>query len=84
MARHGLDELMIVNPGSPASTEALTLRGSGAVCRVRKVEADAGSRSAERLFLGADGIVYRIDHAPRGRPCRYFFGADGTLFETDR
>jgi hypothetical protein len=71
----GLDELIIVNPGSPPSP-----------------------RTATSWLLGADGGLYRIDHAATSRRAdrspteaalgdaehvpRYFLGDDGILYET--
>ena len=84
MKSQTLDELMIVNPGSPAATEMVRLgaRPSGSCGRCQC--ACRQPTVTRRLFLGSDGIVYQVDRAHvRGRR-RYVRAADGTLYETDR
>lgn len=71
----GLDELMIVNPGSPPASA--TAPGSS-----------RGSRDARRYFLGGDGTLYElrghgatglggIDEGAGG----FFLGDDGMLYQ---
>ena len=79
MKRAGLDELMIVNPGSPAAIEAVRLGADGRLRRVPGVPPARGP-----FFLDADGIVYQAEGARADGRGRYFLGADGTLYETDR
>ena len=66
----GLDELIIVNPGSPPGD---TTHG----------------KPAQTWFLGADGGLYRLDHAVNdgalgnAEPVpRFFLGDDGIVYET--
>jgi len=71
--RTGLDELMIVNPGSPASTRAVVLRRPPSADQPPQATADvqpaghqrgkgakARSRARGRFFLGADGALYEV------------------------
>ena len=68
--RQGLDELMIVNPGSPGAIRAVTLRGiARAVDAPEAIEADGHSRERSatpsarrrrRVFLGSDGALYEV------------------------
>jgi hypothetical protein len=76
----GLDELMIVNPGRPGARVAF-LAAHGRLVPVRGLGAPA------RLFLAADGSLYRL-HGLGSNECaeppRYFLGEDGTLYEVLR
>ncbi len=73
--RHGLDELMIVNPGTPGAIRAVTLRGvARAVDAPEAIEADGHSRERSatpiarrrrRLFLGSDGTLYEVIESDR-------------------
>jgi hypothetical protein len=67
----GLDELIIVNPGSPPFDSA------------------HGKPAETSWFLGADGGLYRLDHALHDAALgsaepvpRFFLGDDGILYET--
>lgn len=71
----GLDELMIVNPGTPPSTAA----PSGTRNR---------SRNGRRYFLGGDGTLYELrDHGGGGlggideAAGGFFLGDDGVLYQ---
>jgi len=84
MKSHTLDELMIVNPGSPAAIEMVRLRarptGSCGRCRC----ACRQPTVTRQLFLGSDGIVYQVDRTHVRGLGRHYRAADGTLYETDR
>lgn len=65
----GLDELIIVNPGSPPTTTSWFLGADGGVYRLGPPAARGGDRSLDettlgdaepvpRFFLGDDGILY--------------------------
>jgi hypothetical protein len=84
MERPGLDELMIVNPGAPATTEALCLKESGMVRRLHGPCCCSAPRRREQLFLCSDGIVYQVGEPGPGSLGRHFLGADGTVYEVDR
>ena len=60
MKSRTLDELMIVNPGWPAETRTMRLRVERTpVPRGAKARVDPNG--VGRLFLGSDGIVYRVE-----------------------
>jgi len=68
----GLDELIIVNPGSPAPETSWFLGADGGLYRI-------GGRTASR---GGDPA---LDEAALGEPepvPRFFLGDDGILYET--
>lgn len=67
--RPGLDELMIVNPGSPGAIRAVTLRGiARAVDPPEALATDRHGpgpnaprpRRRRRVFLGSDGALYEV------------------------
>jgi len=71
----GLDELMIVNPGTPPER----------ACRARNRGADYGGH---RYFLGEDGTLYALrGDAPtglgstHGGGVTFFLGDDGMLYQ---
>ena len=82
MKSQTLDELMIVNPGSPAALEMVRLPGTGSrrhcSCACRKPAV------TRRLFLGSDGIVYQVDRPNVRGLGRQYLAADGTLYAIDR
>ena len=70
--RPGLDELMIVNPGTPDALQTVRLRRSRPV---EPIPAASGDIQSERPGCGSCGRA-----APRARS-RFFLGADGALYE---
>jgi hypothetical protein len=81
MKSHTLDELMIVNPGSPAAIEMLHVRSGGLRGRCRCA---CRQPVTPRLFLGSDGIVYQVDRTNVRGLGRHYLAADGTLYAVDR
>ena len=81
----GLDELMIVNPGSPGARAACL----GADGRLYQVQ---GLGEPGRFFLGADGTLYQVQgfglnglgEDQGGELGRLFLGEDGTLYQVAR
>lgn len=58
----GLDELMIVNPGSP-DREALFLGEDGVLYQVQGLDQEdelRGLRGLGQFFLGEDGTLYQV------------------------
>ena len=84
----GLDELMIVNPGSPG-TEGLFLGEDGTLYQVQGLGEEAESPGTGEFFLGEDGTLYQVQgegadglgEAEAHELGRYFLGEDGTLYE---
>jgi hypothetical protein len=68
----GLDELIIVNPGSPPATASWFLGDDGGVYRLdRSTPSRRGDRSLDETTLG------QAEPVPR-----FFLGDDGILYET--
>jgi hypothetical protein len=68
----GLDELIIVNPGSPGTTTSWFLGADGGVYRLGPLDPTrSGDRSLDETALG------QAEPVPR-----YFLGDDGILYET--
>ena len=68
----GLDELIIVNPGSPAPETSWFLGADGGVYRLcRPAASRRGDRSRDEAALG------ETEPVPR-----FFLGDDGILYET--
>jgi hypothetical protein len=97
--RLGLDELMIVNPGSFRAGACL-LGGDGALDEVHGLERRDRAPEVRRFFLGGDGTLYEAQPLPPNRaigaatcrlgdeqagiPGRFFLGEDGTVYEVMR
>lgn len=62
----GLDELMIVNPGS-GRVDGLLLGEDGAAYRVEGLAEQDETRGLGRFFLGEDGTLYRAEELRHGR-----------------
>ncbi|WKJ92499.1 hypothetical protein QZJ86_10245 [Methylomonas montana] len=93
----GLDELMIVNPGT-LGARSLFLGEDGVVYQLQGY-AEAGATSeVERFYLGENGRLYQADVAEGDNPTgigvpeaatdtdkqmtgRFFLGEDGRLYE---
>ena len=69
--RRPMDELMIVNPGSPGALDALAAPSRRPGARQGSREHTAG-RQEDRDPAGLSG---------RRPPGRFFLGSDGTLYE---
>jgi hypothetical protein len=93
----GLDELMIVNPGS-SGTEGLFMGEDGTLYQVQGLGKEAELQGTGECFLGEDGTLYQVQglssndtagetaidglgEAERGKLGRYFLGEDGKLYE---
>lgn len=79
----GLDELMIVNPGTPGA-DALFLGEDGALYQVQGLGEEAEPQGTGEFFLGEDGTLYQrqgLGDAEGGEPGRFFLGEEGTLYE---
>lgn len=70
--RTGLDELMIVNPGSPGTARTVILR--------RRPTADQVSRASSDIQWESQGYE-RVGGDRRRARGRFFLGADGALYE---
>ncbi len=96
----GLDELMIVNPGSPG-TEAHFLGEDRILYQVQGLGEDAELQGTGEFFLGEDGTLYQVQgvrsngtaketaveglgKAEGSELGRFFLGEDGTLYERVR
>ena len=55
----GLDELMIVNPGS-SGTEAAFLGKDGTLYQVQGLGEEEALRGSGQFFLGEDGTLYQV------------------------
>ena len=62
----GLDELMIVNPGS-GRVDGLLLGEGGAAYRVEGLAEQDETRGLGRFFLGEDGTLYRAEELRHSR-----------------
>jgi hypothetical protein len=82
----GLDELMIVNPGSPGAA-GFFLGADGLLYQVQGLGHGAALQGVGQFWLGDDGILYQVQGlgAPAEvEPGRFFLGEDGTLYELIR
>jgi hypothetical protein len=68
----GLDELIIVNPGSPATATSWFLGADGGLYRLDPTPSSQGADQSLRDFALGDA-----EPVPR-----YFLGDDGILYET--
>jgi len=57
--RLGLDELMIVNPGSPG-TEGLFLGEDGTLYQMQGLGEEEALQGIGQFFLGEDGTLYQV------------------------
>jgi hypothetical protein len=84
----GLDELMIVNPGSPGAA-AIFLGEDGILYQAQGLGREEDLSGLGRFFLGEDGFVYQVQGfglSEDGRPGigSFFLGDDGRLYEIIR
>lgn len=96
----GLDELMIVNPGS-SGAEAMFVGEDGILYQVQGL--GQKTQGIGQYFLGEDGSLYQVQRFETGDSAepakqsgeslgeengreigRYFLGADGALYEVVR
>jgi hypothetical protein len=85
----GFDELMIVNPSSPGSSgeEIMLLGADGTLYQVQSMSGENIPQGLGQCCVGEDGALYQIqafdpdDSTEVGESSRYFFGADGMLYE---
>jgi hypothetical protein len=79
----GLEELMIVNPGSP-SAETFFLGTEGRLYQAQGLSQAEELQGMGQFFLGDDGILYQVQGLGSAEdidPGRFFLGEDGTLYE---
>ncbi|MEK6801869.1 MAG: hypothetical protein AABZ34_04280 [Nitrospirota bacterium] len=84
----GLDELMIVNPGS-SGAEVMFLGEDGTLYQVQGLGEEAVPHGPGQFVLGEDGTLYQtqglssngVGEAEAQELGRYFLGEDGTLYE---
>jgi hypothetical protein len=82
----GLDELMIVNPGS-SSSDAYFLGEDGTLYQVQGLGQTEELQGDGQYFLGEDGTLYQVQGLKKTDDFqhseKYFLGEDGTLYQIE-